>query len=419
VRQAFRAATTGTPGPVHLQFRGNEGQVDAEEAEMEPLVEPQFARVPPFRPEADRASVLSALKHLQDAARPVIVAGGGVRASGAQAELVALADALQIPVATSLNGKDSIPGNHPLSVGVVGTYSRESANRVVNAANLVCFIGTETGGMTTHFWAVPKIGTPAIQIDIDPEALGRNYLLLAGVNGDAKVTLKAMLAAADRASAGKRKAWVAEAQKICKEWYAKYKSALESDAIPIRPERICHELSRHVPDDAIVVVDTGHAGMWMGGMYDLKSANQSYMRSAGHLGWAFPAGLGAKCGAPERPVVTFTGDAGLWYHIGEIETAVRWKINTVTVVNNNGGGNQSKRGFDRAYGGTQTEQARELWTFSKTNFARLAEDMGALGIRVENAAAFPAALAQALAANRPAIIDVVTDIEALAPTAVS
>ena len=107
----------------------------------------------------------------------MIVAGGGVRASGAAAELVALAEALQIPVATSLNGKDSIPGNHPLSVGVVGSYSRESANRVVNSADLVCFIGTETGGMTTHFWAVPKIGTPAIQIDIDAEALGRNYPL--------------------------------------------------------------------------------------------------------------------------------------------------------------------------------------------------------------------------------------------------
>src|SRR6266481_846877 len=110
LRQAFRVATSGTPGPVHLQFRGNEGQIDAEEAEMEPLVEPQFARVPPYRPAPDDASVIAALKHLQDAQRPVIVAGGGVRASGASAELVALAQALQIPVATSLNGKDSIPG---------------------------------------------------------------------------------------------------------------------------------------------------------------------------------------------------------------------------------------------------------------------------------------------------------------------
>ncbi|MBV8746871.1 MAG: thiamine pyrophosphate-binding protein, partial [Xanthobacteraceae bacterium] len=161
VRQAFRVAVSGTPGPVHLQFRGNEGQIDADEAELEPLVEPAFARVPPFRPPPDPASVAAALALLQQAERPVIVAGGGVRASDAGPQLVALAEALQIPVATSLNGKDAIPGTHPLSVGVVGTYSRESANRVVNQADLVCFVGTETGGMTTHFWAVPKIGTPA------------------------------------------------------------------------------------------------------------------------------------------------------------------------------------------------------------------------------------------------------------------
>jgi acetolactate synthase I/II/III large subunit len=419
VRQAFRVATSGTPGPVHLQFRGNEGQIDAEEAEMEPLVEPQFARVPAFRPQPDEASVRAALKLLEDSARPVIVAGGGVRASGAQAELVALAEALAIPVATSLNGKDSLPGNHPLSVGVVGTYSRESANRVVNAADLVCFIGSQTGGMTTHFWAVPKIGTPTIQIDIDPEAIGRNYPFEAAVNGDAKVALAMMLKMASRASGDRRQAWIAETQKICGAWRSKYQPALETDALPIRPERLCHELSQHVPDDAIVVVDTGHAGMWMGGMFDLKSPRQSYMRSAGHLGWAFPAGLGAKCASPDRPVVTFTGDAGFWYHIAEIETAARWNIAAVTVVNNNGGGNQSKRGFDRVYGGQQTEKAREMWTFNKVNFARIAEDMGALGIRVEQASAFPAALAQALAAGRPTIIDVVTDIEALAPTAVT
>src|SRR5438477_11855312 len=277
VRQAFRVATSGTPGPVHLQFRGNEGQIDLDEAELEPLVEERFARVPPFRPAPDDASVRAAIDALQQAERPVIVAGGGVRASGAAAELVALAEAMQIPVATSLNGKDSIAGVHPLLVGVCGTYSRESANRVVNRADLVCFVGTETGGMTTHFWAVPKIGTPAIQIDIDPEALGRNYPLQAGVNGDAKVTLARMLAQADRASAGKRKAWVAQAQAICKDWYAKYKSALESDQVPIHPARLCGDLTRHVPDDAIIIVDTGHAGMWMGAMYDLRAPTQGYM----------------------------------------------------------------------------------------------------------------------------------------------
>lgn len=419
VRQAFRVAVSGTPGPVHLQFRGNEGQVDAEEADMTPLVEEQFARVPPFRPEPDMKSVFAALKVLQEAERPVIVAGGGVRASGAKQGLVALAEKLSIPVATSLNGKDSIPGVHPLSVGVCGTYSRESANRVVGQADLVCFIGSETGGMTTHFWAVPKIGVAAIQIDIDPEALGRNYPLKAGVLGDARVTLARMLEHADAKTAAKRKPWVEQTQSICKEWQAKYRPQLESDAVPMRPERMCAEFTRHVPDDGIVVVDTGHAGMWMGGMYDLRTPSQSYMRSAGHLGWAFPAGLGAKCGAPQRPVVVFTGDAGFWYHIAEIETAVRWGINSVTVVNNNASGNQSKRGFDRVYGGQQTEQARELWTFRKVNFARVAEDIGALGIRVEKPSDLGPAIQRALKADRPAIVDVVTDIDALAPTAVA
>ena len=418
LRQAFRVAVCDAPGPVHLQFRGNEGQVDAEEAELEALCESQFARVPPFRPRPDDASVNAALQLLQNAQKPVIVAGGGVRASGAARALVAFAETLQIPVATSLNGKDVIAGTHPLAVGVVGTYSRESANRAVAAADLVFFVGTSTGGMTTHFWAVPKPGVAAIQLDIDATMLGRNYPLRAPMHGDAQVALAEMIKRADGSTASKRKAWLETVRTLRNEYVDKYRNAFASDAVPIQPARICADLSKHVPDDAIVVVDTGHAGMWMGGMFDVKGPKQSYLRSAGHLGWAFPAGLGAKCAQPDRPVVTFTGDAGLWYHIAEIETAVRWKMNAVTVVNNNGGGNQSKRGFDRAYGGQQTEQARELWTFNPMNFARLAEDMGALGIRVEKASDFAPALARALEAGRPAIIDVATDIDALAPVAV-
>ena len=273
--------------------------------------------------------------------------------------------------------------------------------------------------MTTHFWAVPKIGVAAIQIDIEPEALGRNYPLQVGVLGDARTVLAHMLAQVDKASGKKREPWIKEIASLRTEWYAKYKSALESNAAPIHPARICSELTRGVPDDAIVVADTGHAGMWMGGMYDLRTSTQSYMRSAGHLGWAFSAGIGAKAACPDRPVLAFTGDAGFWYHIAEVETAVRWKINSVTLVNNNGGGNQSKRGFDRVYGGEQTAQARELWTFRPTNFARLAEDMGAIGIRVEKPSEIAPALQRAFAADRPVVIDVTSDIEELAPLAVT
>ena len=417
VRQAFRVAVSGCPGPVHLQLRGNEGQIDYDEAEMEPLSEELFARVPPFRPAPAPEHARAALDALEGAERPVFVAGGGVRTSGAAAELVALAERLAVPVATSLNGKDSIPGDHPLSVGVVGTYSRESANRIVGEADLVCFVGSETGGMTTHFWQVPPIGTPAVQIDIEPQSLGRNYPLKAAVHADAKLALAWMLDHADDQSANRRAEWVAHARGIVSEWRERYRGLLESDAVPIRPERICHELTRHLPDDTIVMADTGHSGMWMGGMYDLRSPRQSYIRSAGHLGWAFPAGLGVKCAAPERPVFVFTGDAGFWYHLSEIETAVRCGINTVTLVNNNSSGNQGSPGFDRAYGGRQSEKGRELWAYSDVNFAAVAEAMGALGLRVENPGDLTGALDTAFAAGRPAVIDVVSDIEAFAPLA--
>ena len=415
LRQAFRVATTGAPGPVHLQFAGNEGQLDAAEAEMDLLVEEQYASVPPFRPIAPDSDLTRALDQLVKAERPVIVAGGGVRASGAGAALVALAERLSTPVATSLNGKDVIPGNHPLSVGVVGTYSRGSANRVVLDADLVFFIGTETGGMTSHFWKVPPLGARVIQLDIDPEALGRNYPPIVAINADARTALQRMVELAGTAAPTP---WSQVAAGHVNDWRLEYAPLLESDQVPMRPERLCAELTDLVPDDGIVVVDTGHAGMWMGGMFDITASTQSYLRSAGHLGWAFPASLGAKCAQPERPVVCFTGDSGFWYHVAEIETAVRWGINSITVVNNNHSGNQSKRGFDRVYGGKQTEKALEMWVFTEVDFAVLAEDIGAIGIRVEKPADLPPAFDRALSADRPVILDVVTDIDALAPVAV-
>ncbi|HEY7468449.1 MAG TPA: thiamine pyrophosphate-binding protein [Acidimicrobiia bacterium] len=417
LRQAFRVATTGAPGPVHIQFAGNEGQIDAGEADMEIYCEERFAAVPPFRPLSSDDDLSRTLDLLARAKRPVIVAGGGVRASGAGPALIRLAESLGIPVATSLNGKDVIPGTHPLCVGVVGTYSRGAANRVVLEADLVFFVGTETGGMTTHFWKVPPPGTRVIHLDIDPEALGRNYPAEVAIHSDASTALTRM--AGLLGEPGDRHAeWVTAAARHVDEWRLEYAPLLESDQVPIRPERLCAELTELVPDDGIVVVDTGHAGMWMGGMFDLRAPTQSYLRSAGHLGWAFPASLGAKCAQPDRPVVCFTGDSGLWYHVAEIETAVRWGINSITVVNNNHSGNQSKRGFDRVYGGVQTEKAREMWVFTDVDFASLAEHIGAIGIRVEKPADLAPAFDRALAAERPVLIDVVTDIDALAPLAV-
>ncbi len=419
LNQAFRVAVSGSPGPVHLQFKGNEGQVDQESFDetIPTSIDESVSSVPPYRPKPDIAQIKKAMDIINNASKPILVVGGGVRWSKAGDLIDEISKKLKIPVATSLNGKDVINSTNPLNVGVVGTYSRGSANKSVLAADLAIFVGTDLGGMVTNFWTIPKIGIKAIHIDIDPEVLGRNYPLEVGIMADAKMALTEMIKFADETMVEKRISWVEEVQSYCRDWYDEFRPLLQSDNIPIRPERVCHDLSLNLPDNSFVVVDTGHGGMWMGGMFDLKSAGQSYIRSAGHLGWAFPASLGVKCAAPDRPVICFTGDAGFWYHIAEVETAVRWGINAVIVVNNNGAGNQSKRGFDRVYGGTQTDKAREMWTFNNVNFAQIAKHMGAESIRVENPKDFTPALQKAIALNKCVILDVVTDVDALAPLA--
>ena len=419
IEQAFRVSTSGSPGPVHLQLKGNEAQIDLEEFEFESNFKISDTNIPPHRPICNDTLLNEALNTIQSAQRPIIVAGGGAKHSKSSLELIEFAEKLNIPIATSLNGKDLIHSSHSLSCGVVGTYSRESANLAVKAADLVIFIGSETSSMTTHFWTVPDEKSRVIQIDIEPENLGRNYLLEVAIQGDAKAILERMNRLGSALTIHERTDWLEHVRELRREWYHKYKPLMESDANPIRPERLCAEISDNAPDNAVIVVDTGHAGMWMGGMFDLQHSNQNYIRSAGHLGWAFPASIGAKCALPDRAVICFTGDAGFWYHIAEIEVAVRWNINVIVIVNNNSGGNQSKRGFDRAYGGEQTAEGRQMWTFNTVNFAEIAQNIGAVGIRVEKAEDIKIALKKALQLNKPVIIDVVTDIDALAPLAVN
>lgn len=415
LRQAFRTATTGTPGPVHLDLEGLAGQgVVDKEADFEVAIEEMFARVPPFRPEADSESIALALKVLAKAERPVIVAGGGVTASDARTELIAFAEKLSIPVATALNAKTMFPHDHPLAVGVPGYYSRSCANQTLYEADLVFFIGSHSGGQVTNNYLLPRAGTAVIQLDIEGAEIGRNFPIKAGLQGDVKATLKKMIAAAE--TAAPRKAWIARVQELVKGWKTEFQPLFESDIIPMRPERLCNELTNLLPPDAILVSDTGHSGIWTGTMIDLKHPTQSYLRCAGSLGWAFPAAMGAKCAQPDRPVVCFTGDGGIWYHVQELDTARRHGINTVTIVNNNHSFNQEQFNVELTYGG-RSEKSDELWLFPEMDFANIAKAMGCFGTVVHKPSELKGALEEALASNKPAIVDVRTHLEGIAPRA--
>jgi acetolactate synthase I/II/III large subunit len=416
LRQAFREATTGTPAPVNVLFAGKEGDIEHDEAELEMIPEPLYTRTPAFRPAPEAAHIAEAARVLKAAQKPVIVVGGGARLSGASAEILKLAEALSIPIATSLNGLSLVPDNHPLYIGVPGTYSRSCTNKIMARADLVLYIGSQTAGQVTHFWKFPSEGTPVIQIGIDPSDLGRNYPNRVSILGDAKTALQMLnqAVAADGNKGGRNAKWLEETGGLVNAWRAEVKPLRDSNAEPMRPERLLKEFGDWMPQDTIVVCDTGHAGMW--------SAQQlwatkpwDFIRAAGSLGWAFPASIGAKVAKPKSPVVCFTGDGGFWYHLQELETAVRCNIPVVTVVNNNNALNQETMIFKQAYSGNPSHKSTEMWHFSEVNFAAVAENMGALGIRVTKPSELRSALDRAISSGRPAVVEVISDIEALAP----
>ena len=408
LRQAFREATTGASRPVHLDLQGMSGNVIMQsEGDLEFVLENTFTSRPALRPEPSADSIGEAAQVISRSQRPVIVAGGGVTSSRAQQEVVELAEMLNIPVATSLNAKGTITDDHRLSVGVVGYYSRWCANRVVAEADLVIYIGSHTGSQVTNEWKVPAQGTPVIQIDIEPAELGRSYPNEVSLQGDAKATVQKLIESLEPTN--DRTEWTSRAAELVTQWREEVLPRATSDAVPIIPERLCNELTQALPPNSILVSDTGHAGIWTGSMVDLNHAGQDYIRCAGSLGWGLSGAIGVKCALPDRPVICFSGDGGFMYHIAELETAVRYNIPVVSVVNNNHGLLQDKRGDDRAYQGVPGSHSSDLWEFNDVDMAKVAEAMGAFGIRVDQPQNIQNAIAEALASGRPSVVDVVTD----------
>jgi acetolactate synthase-1/2/3 large subunit len=257
-----------------------------------------------------------------------------------------------------------------------------------------------------------------IQLDIDPEQLGRNYPNMVPLLGDAKVTLKQMCDAAARRAPESARGWTGRVRELIAEWRRAAEPKLTSDAVPLRPERICREIAQALPANGVLVSDTGHAGMWSGQMIDITQPGQRYIRCEGSLGWGLPGAMGVKCALPDRPVICFTGDGGLYYHLPELETAARHGINLVVVINDNGSLNQEIPLVKAAYQEKRDDRSGELWRFQKeANLAKVAEALGCAAFRVETPGELRKLLPQAFAMGKPVVLDCLSDEQALAPTA--
>jgi acetolactate synthase-1/2/3 large subunit len=413
LRHAWRAALADTPRPTHLDFDGHQGDtIELGQTAEPPVIETEARPIPVHRPVADERDIEHAASLLTGARRVVIVAGDGAAASGAGAEVLALAEALAAPVATTLGARGLIPTRHRLSAGVAGSYSAPPANRIVCGADLVLFIGCDTGDQVTLNWQVPAIDTKIVQIEADPLEIGRSYPNTTGLVGDPKATLARLNQIVGRPA--RDSGFADEAARIVADWRASMAPLIEKNTAPISVERLCAEVTRALPANGILVADTGYSGIWTGTMVDLNGAGQSYQRAAGSLGWAFPASLGATCAAGQRKVVCFTGDGGFYYHLAELETARRCNIPVTVIVNNNSGFGQNLTGVRRV-SGNRPGRGEELIRFGPTDFTAVARSFGVRGIRVEAPQDIAPALHQALAADEPVLVDVVTDLEPRAP----
>ena len=413
LRDGFREMLNGRPGPVNIDIPLN---VFTEEAEVE-IPEPSAWRWglrndPAGSPEA----VEEALAMLLKAERPLILAGNGIVTAGGAGELRQLAERLNIPVATTPMAKGAIDDRHPLALGPVGRNGSYQANQAARHCDVLLALGHRFDDRASSAWLpgatynIPP--TRLIQVDIDPEELGRNYPAAVGILADARQVVRQMLASLEGKGGVSRAAaeWVLQTAEWKRVWEAERASYRVSEEVPIRPERLVADLRRVLPEDAIVLSDVGVHHNWLVQEFDvLKPGTLLQAWGFGGMGFAVCGVLGAKLAAPDRPAVSVCGDGGFLMAPHILATAVEYDLPAVWVVWNNYGYvaiRDLQFGF---FGGReiatsfQREQTGELHS---TDFVMLARSFGAEGVRVEKPGDFGPALEAALASGKPTLVEV-------------
>ena len=401
LRAAFEAMSTGRPGAAHiaLPFDVQNGPVDRSEV----WADPTLGSFPSRRVAPDPSMVELAAKLLRSAKQPLFVCGGGVVLSGAEGELLTLAEKLAAPVATTISGKGSIDERNAHAVGVVGSNGGTPETRsVVDTADVIVFVGCRAGSVTTERWRHPAPGKARIiHVDVDPAVPGTNYKVDVPLVGDARLCLAALNEALEGYSRVRDFSAV-EAKK--REKFAKFEALARSDDSPVKPERVVFELQKALDPDAIVVADPGTPCPYFSAYYIVRRTGRRYFsnRAHGALGYAMAASMGAHVAKPKVKTVAVMGDGSFGMCVGELETAVRLKLPITFVVISNAVYGWIKAGQKSGY-----ERRYFSVDFGVTDHAKVADAFGVRSWRVFEPGALGAALKSALAHDGPSLVDVV------------
>jgi len=395
VKEAFHIATTGRPGPVLIDLPRD---VSASETEY---VRPGGLNLPGYRPvlDGDPQRVQEAARAIAGSERPVICAGGGVVISGAHGELVRFAELLMAPVTTTLMGLGGFPGDHPLSLGMLGMHGTKYANFAVSECDLLIAVGARFDDRVTGKLETFAPGARIIHIDIDPAEIGKNVRVDISIVGDVKRVLNQLLEVLQPRLG---EAWRDKIQAWKKEYPLNY-----CNNGSLKPQSVIREIYKLTEGNARITTEVGQHQMWTAQYYTFTRP-RSFISSGGlgTMGFGMPAAIGVQAGCPDDVVFDIAGDGSIQMNIQELCTAVNYELPINVAIMDNGFLGMVRQWqelfYNRRY--SQTE-------LRNPDFVKLAEAYGAEGIRVTKGSEAAPAVRQAIKSSKPVVIDFLIERE--------
>jgi acetolactate synthase I/II/III large subunit len=403
VKEAFYIAKSGRPGPVLIDIPKDVSQAVCE------FKYPEKVNIRGYQPtyQGHPGQIKRAMKLVAGSKKPVLYTGGGIVTSEASGELLKFAEALQIPVASTLMGLGGFPGNHPLFLGMLGMHGTYAANMAITHSDVIITIGARFDDRATGKVDTFAPGAKIIHVDIDPTSISKNIRVDIPIVGDARHVLKKMLQMAEEEKELFRgyPDTVADWDRQVGEWKRDYPLSYNRGG-QLKPQFVIERVYELTKGKAIIATEVGQNQMWTAQFYKFLSPRRIMTSGGlGTMGYGFPAALGAQVAFPDMMVVDIAGDGSIQMNIQELATAVQYNLPVKVVILNNGCLGMVRQWQELFYGKRYSCSLLE----ATPNFVKLAEAYGAVGYEIEHESEVDRVLKKAFANGRPTLIDVHVD----------
>ena len=397
--RAFHIARSGRPGPVVVALPRDMLDESADITPVDPY--------PTIKACPDLDEVREMVKRINAARNPVMMVGSGVQYAHARAELIAFSEKFQVPAVTTFRRMDAFPNDHKHYLGNLSS-AKNHAQDVLRESDLVLVVGSRMDQGSTANYTLPAPGQPFIQIYPDAGTIGQNQRPALSIVADVKITLAAALKLPAPKSNAARKAWIGKYRAV----QEKYATPPARPSSKVSMEKVMRDMKGFLPKDTIHTIDAGNFPLWVHRYIEFTQENSFFGPGVGSMGYGVPSGIGAKLAHPKRTVITHCGDGGFLMTGQEMSTAVQFDVPVITIVYNNSAYATIRMNQEASFPGRPSGTS-----MVSPDFVGLGNAYGALGIKVTRDAEFLPALKEAKKSNRPALIEVVTDVEMLTPTA--